>query len=348
MPLRIYKRNGFWHYAGTIGPPERRARLRKSTGLKDTKANKATAERQIAEIERRYWRGNLDGPEAILTFADASSFYRAAGKGDAFLGPVEEYLGGTLIKDIKPSTLKAMAVSLFPGNSGASMNRRALTPAQSVINFCAEAELCQPLIIKKRFEEDGEPKEPATMEWVQAFRTTASEVLGTYALFMFLTGCRPSEGLAIDPDRDLNLDKATVIIRNQKVRGQHKGQRTAHLPAMLVAAIANMPKESGRPLFWYHTYQTVYYPFMKAGERAKIQPLTPHCCRHGCVTQLLRGGLDVVTVGWLVDMTPAMVLETYGHALKDATLTERIIDTPLTRAILEVVENTVKTGTFGD
>jgi integrase len=83
----------------------------------------------------------------------------------------------------------------------------------------------------------------------------------------------------------------------------------------------------------------------KAIKRAKLHRLTPHCCRHGCATELLRRGLDVVTIGWLIDMTPEMVLETYGHALKDATLTNRLVDADLTRAILEVAENTRKTGT---
>lgn len=345
MSLQLFRRDGFWHYRGTIGPPERRTRLRGSTKLQDTQANKSTAQRHIAEIEAQYWKGCQDGAGAILTFAEAARLYRAAGKDNKFLPPVEDYLRGWLVRDIKPSTLTMMANELFPNNSGASKNRRALTPAQSVINHCAKAELCSPMMIKDRFQEDGEAKEPATLEWINAFRTTASEVLGTYALFMFLTGCRPSEALAVDPDRDLNLSAATVTIRNKKERGQHKGKRKAHLPAMLVAALANMPREPGRPLFWYQRYNSVTWPWDQAIKRAGIEHLTPHCCRHGCATQLLRRGLDVVTVGWLIDMTPEMVLETYGHALKDATLTDRIIDAPLTRAMLEVVENTAKTGT---
>jgi integrase len=147
--------------------------------------------------------------------------------------------------------------------------------------------------------------------------------------------------------KDLNLDAGTVTIRNKKERGQHKGKRKAHLPAMLVAALANMPTEAGRPLFWYRSLNVVTWPWNQAIKRAGIERLTPHCCRHGCVTQLLRRKIDPVTVGWLVDMTAEMVIETYGHAMKDATLTDRIIDTPLTRAISEVAENIAATGTYG-
>jgi Phage integrase family len=337
MPVKLIKRYGVWHIDDTLGPPGRRVHVRQSTKTPDKKK----AQRFATEIEGKIWKGSFDGPSAILTFSEAVKIYRGAGKDNKFLDPVEKYLGDVLVQHIKASTLKQMAIELFPGNSGASMNRRALTPVQSVINFCAEAELCEPLMIKNRFEEDGEPKEPATMEWVQAFGTTAGEVLSPYALFMFLTGCRPSEGLAIDPERDLDLKAGIVTIRNNKVRGQHKGKRKAHLPAMLVSALANLPTESGRPLFWYRTYNSMTWPWDQAIKRAKIEHLTPHCCRHGCATQLLRRGVDVVTVGWLIDMTPQMVLETYGHALKDATLTNRIIDTPLTRALTEVAENAV-------
>ena len=336
MSLKLFRRSGIWHYRGTIGPPERRARLRGSTKTDD----KAAAERQVSEIESQYWRGHFDGPQAILTFEVAAQKYRAAGKSARFLDPVEKYLAKTLIKDIKPSRIRQMAIELYGHCSGATRNRMGITPAQAVINFAAKAELCPPIRVE-RFREDAKVKEPATLEWVQAFRTTASPVLGNYALFMFLTGCRPSEALAIDPERDLNLKAGTCIIRNTK-QGR---QRKAHLPAMLVAALANMPIEPGRPLFWYRHYNDMQWPWHQASKRAGIQRLTPHCCRHGCVTGLLRRGIDVVTIGKLVDMTPEMVLETYGHAMNDPTLTDRLVDTPLTRALLEVVESPIKTGT---
>lgn len=346
MPLNIFRRDGFWHYAGTIGPPERRARLRKSTGLADTKENRAAAERYAAEVETRYWKGYQDGPAAILTFEVAAQKYLAAGKSGRFLAPVRKYLGNTLVKDIKPSTVQQMANELYGHCKNTTKTRMGITPACSVINFMAKSELCSPIRVE-HFEDDSEPKDPATMEWINDLRASkrTSEIIGTYALFMFLTGCRPSEALAIDPERDLDLKAGTCIIRNTKVRGAHKGRRKAHLPEILITALANMPKEEGRPLFWYRYYNVMKWPWDQAVKRAKLQPLTPHCCRHGCATELLRRGVDVVTVGWLIDMTPEMVLKTYGHALKDSTLTNRLIDTPVTRALLEVVENTMKTGT---
>jgi integrase len=344
MSLKLYRRDGSWHYRGTIGPPERRARLRGSLKTSD----KAAAQREIADITARYWKGYQDGPAAILTFEAAAMKYLAAGKSPLFLDPVKDYLGKTLVKDIRPSTIRQMAIDLYGHCKNTTRNRMGITPACAVINFMAKSELCSPIRVE-HFEDDSEPKDPATMEWVQDLRRakTTSEILGTYALFMFLTGCRPTEGLQIDPERDLDLRSGTCIIRNKKVRGQHKGRRKAHLPEILVEALANMPREAGRPLFWYQRYQVMKNPWDKAVREAKLQKLTPHCCRHGCATELLRRGVDVVTVGWLIDMTPEMVLETYGHALKDATLTNRLIDTDLTRAMSEVAEIAAKTGTYG-
>lgn len=336
MPLKLFRRDGSWHYRGTIGPAERRARLRGS--LKTT--DKATAQRQIAEIETQYWKGHFDGPEAILTFERACQMYLAAGRSGLFLEPLRKYLGDTLVKDIKPGTIQQMAINLFGHCAGSTQNRLGITPAQAVINYAAESGLCAPIRVK-RFKTFKKIKEPATLEWVKGFQTTASAVLGAYALFMFLTGCRPSEGLAIMPERDLDLKNRTVIINNGKVGHERK----AHLPSMLVAALANLETVPGRPLFFYRHYNDMSWPWLQAIKRAGIKRLTPHCCRHGCVTQLLRRRVDVVTIGWLVDMSPEMVLKTYGHALQDPTLTDRLLDTDLTRAILEVVENTIKTGT---
>jgi integrase len=232
-----------------------------------------------------------------------------------------------------------MAIDLYP-NLPVSQNRRAITVAQAIINFAASCELCPPIRVP-RFKEFKRVKGYVTLEWIRGFQSTATDVLGAYALFMFLTGCRPSEGLAIMPERDLDLPNRTVIINNGKVGHERK----AHLPAMLVAVLANLETVPGRPLFFYRNYNDMSYPWGKAIERAKIKRLTPHCCRHGAVTGLLRRGLDVVTVGKLVDMTPEMVLKTYGHAMDDPTLTDRLLDTELTRALSEVVENTMKTGT---
>ena len=93
MPFKLYQRGKAWHYRGTVAG----RRLRGSCKTTD----KAIAARQIAEIETREWKCSFDGPQAVLTFAQAALMYRAAGKSGRFLAPVEDYFRDTLVKDIK-------------------------------------------------------------------------------------------------------------------------------------------------------------------------------------------------------------------------------------------------------
>ena len=333
MPLKLYLRNGVWNYRGTIGPAERRSRLRGSCKT----ADKDIAARQIAEIEAKYWKGHFDGPGAILTFARAAQLYRKAGKSDRFLAPIEEYFKETLVKDINKGMIRQMAIELYPNGTGATRNRQGICPAQAVINFAAESELCSPIKIK-RFKVDAKVKEPVTLEWLRAFSTHAAPVIEALAWFMFLTGARIGEATAVQWD-DVSLNGGTVLIKESKV----SKERISHLPTPLVAMLSNLPRVNERPVFVYQHPDDIVRAWHGAINRAKIKRLTPHSCRHGFATGLLRRGVDVVTVahlgGW---KTPAQVLKTYGHALKDITLTDRLIDAELTRAPMKVAESLLK------
>ncbi len=68
---------------------------------------------------------------------------------------------------------------------------------------------------------------------------------------------------------------------------------------------------------------------IRSTNHGRYNLLSFHACRHGFATELLRAGVDVVTVaklgGW---RSAAQVLQTYGHSLDDLTLTDRLIDTP--------------------
>jgi len=332
MPLKLYQRGKVWHYRGTVAG----RRLRGSCKT----ADKAIASRQVAEIETREWRGNFDGPAAVLTFAQAAMLYRKAGKSPRYLAPVEDYLKDMLIMDINAGTIKQMGIELFPNCSGASRNRLAIVPAQAIINHAAELQLCPPIRVK-RFDEETKEKIPATLEWVRAFMAASSPNLGAFAMFMYLTGCRPSEAIAVQWD-DVDLGTRTALIRETK----GGTERTAHIPDPLFVAIANLPQVPGRGLFVYRAYGDFQHAWDDAIKRAGIKRLTPHCMRHGFATGLLRRGLDVLTVahlgGW---KDAAQVLRTYGHANKDRKLTDLLIGTELTPAETNNARKPRKTGT---
>jgi integrase len=336
MPsLTLYLRNGICHYRGTIA----KRRLRGSTGI--PKAQKDLAKRAVAKLETRQWECHHDGPGAVLTFAKAAMMYRAAGKSDPFLEAVEDYLKDTLVKDITPDTVIAMTMELYGHCTGTSRNRMGITPTQAVINYVADSARLCPRIRVKRFKSDTKEKPHATLDWIKAFMKQASPQLGGYALFMFLTGARPTEALRCDID----IPDATALIHESKIGHE----RRAHLPEMLVATLANIPCKAGRPIFFYRNLSDLKGAWNSAVKRAGIRRMTMHSCRHGFITGLLRRGIDVKTTAWLADMTVETLVKTYAHAIKDRTLTNVLldpeIDTRMTRSSSENSGNQRKTAT---
>ena len=331
MSLKIHKRGEVWHYRGSVAG----RRLRGTTGT----TNKETAARITAEIENKAWQHRLDGPAAVLTLAQAAIFYRAAGKPTRFLERIEDYWKDTLVRDITPGAIRQSALSLYPRASGATRNRQAIIPTQAIINHAAESELCSRIRVK-RFPVTRKIKTPATMEWIEALIAECPPHLAGLALFMFLTGARVSEALALQWS-DVDFNGRTALIQETKIGSE----RRAHLPPSLLVALANIKHENGRTVFRYTTKAAADKSWRSAVKRAGIEPLSFHSCRHGFATALLHAGIDPVTVsklgGW---KTPQHVFQTYGHASDDATLTNRI-DTKRAHGVIEGARKPYKTGT---
>ena len=321
MPLKLKKRGEIWHYSGTVAG----RRLRGSTKTSQFRE----AERVTNEVESRELQGRRD-PGSVLTFAQASIEYRKVLGEPKYLVMVEDYWRDTLVKDITRGALKRAAVTLLPKAKGAYRNRAVIVPTAAVINFAASLELCPPFR-PERFTETKAVREPATWGWVQAFMAHSSPHLGALACFMFLTGARISEALGVKW-RDVDFTTARVRIRMGKLDGQ---ERMAHMPAALVAALANLPNEraDGAQLFPYAGYASCKDPWHVAIRRAGIKRLTPHCCRHGFATTLLHAGIDPITVakrgGW---KDPQQLFRTYGHAMDDETVTDLLTGKPVTQA----------------
>lgn len=316
MPLTIYKRGKIYHYRGTVAGNRLRGSCR--TAVKEI------AERIKADLEQREWKGRLDGPASVLTYAQASHLYRKAERQERFLGRIEDYWKDTVVKDITAGAIRQSALVLYPRASGATRNRQVIVPTQAVINHAAEMELC-PKISVKRFPVETKVKEPATLDWILRFQSASSPHLGALACFMFFTGARISESLSVCWT-DIDLTKRRALIRQTKVGAE----RSAHLPPTLLVALACLPDRVGR-VFKYSSKETAKFPWRAAIKRAGIKPLTFHSCRHGFATAMLQAGVDVVTVaklgGW---KSPAHVFQTYGHAAEDDTLADRIGMMPAT------------------
>lgn len=318
MPLKIYRRKGstVWSYRGTVAGRRRRG----STGTSD----KETAERIASEVENKIHKRHLDGIEEALTFPKAAAIYLNGGKPTRFIAKLVKYWGDAKVADITTGGVKQAAIDIYPGAKASTRNRQVIVPMLAIINHCAEMKLCKHLRMK-RFKVETKIKNPVTPEWLDAFCAHATRPdIGALALFMFATGARISEALAVQW-KDIDFKRRLVLIRQTKLGNE----RLAHMPIKLVVALGNLPERNKKskpfdfkgapgPLKgWNNT-------IMKAG----IEPLTYHSCRHGFATTLLHKGTDPVTVaklgGW---KSPAHVFQTYGHAQKDATITDCLFDT---------------------
>ena len=320
MPVTIYKRGAVWHYRGTVSG----RRIRGTCGT----ADKATAQRVATEAERAEWRRHLDGPEAVATFAQAALAYLDAEKPTRFIQRIAAYWKDTPLRQITPEAVRQSARVLYPKAKGATRNRQVIVPTQAIVCHAAALGWCAPLKVK-RFPVETKRKTPATAEWVRAFAAHASPHLGALALFMFGTGARISEAVALRW-RDLDLARRRATIRQTKIGDT----RVAHVPGPVLIALANLPaaRAPDAQVFGYAHRQSVKHTWEAACDRAGIERLTPHCMRHGFATTLLQSGVDVATVaklgGWRDATT---VLRTYAHAMDDATVSDRVFGTPETQ-----------------
>ncbi|MCR5856589.1 site-specific integrase [Mesorhizobium sp. J428] len=318
MPLKLYRRGEIWHYRGTVAG----RRLRGTTETSD----KGRAQRIAAEAEARAWQRRLDGPGSTLTFADGALSYRQSGKSTRFLNKVEDHWKNTLIADIKGTDVLKAAIKVYPTAGPSTRNRQFVVPTQAIINHCAGLDLC-PYLKVKRFKVQTKIKEPATLEWCEAFAANASPHLGALCLFMFGTGARIGEAVALVWG-DVDLTRRTAKIRQTKVGDE----RIAHLPPRLVAAIANIPSNRNPQdqVFRYVDRESVRQVWDGAIKRAKIKKLSPHSCRHGFATTMLHNKIDVKTVaklgGW---KDVATLVRTYAHAMGDPTVTDVVFGTNL-------------------
>jgi len=210
---------------------------------------------------------------------------------------------------------------MYPSAKNSTRNRQVLVPVLAVINHCAELNLCPPMRMK-RFKVDTKIKKPVTLEWINDFRAAADrQDVAVLALFMFATGARVSEALAVRWE-DVDFRGRSVLIRQTKLGNE----RRAHLPSDLFIALANLPKDK-EP--FDIAYTTARDAWARATMAAGIEPLTFHSCRHGFATSLHDKGVGVKTIakagGW---KSAQHLFNTYLHADEDPTVTDKLFDTP--------------------
>jgi integrase len=332
MPLKLYKRGEVYWYRGTVAG----RRLHESTRT----ADKETAQRIANRAEAREFKRDLDGPASVLTFGNAANLYLDAEGSIRFLAKVIAYWKDTLVRDITPGAIRAAAIKVYPDAGPATRNRQFITPTVSVINHAAGLGYCSPLAKVERFAVPRKQRDVADWGWVRAFMDHAPANAGALAMFGYLTGARISSMTDLLWS-DVDFQRGEAVLRRTKNGHDH----VVHLPRELIVPMANLPTDRNGTVFGYAGRFSMKSAWEASIKRAGIRRVTPHGLRHGFATGLLRAGIDPITVAWLGGWeSPQLVVNLYGHAMRDRTLTDRLFGPPVAQATKDAAELLMKTG----
>ncbi|MCV6621856.1 MAG: site-specific integrase [Cellvibrionaceae bacterium] len=335
MSLKAYKRGSTWWAKGRIefeGRPISEY-LRFSTGA----PTETGAQEVIADYTQREIRRHLVGEEASFTWDDAIVLYDAKPNEAKFLIRIHEELTGKLISAIHPQTVRDLCPKLYPTASTDTWKRQVITPVSAVINNAHNLGKCPPIRIKgftsaQRIAQDeargrqSRPKTtPGDWQWINQLSEAANPYVQAGVEFMFETGCRIGQLVAVRP-QDTDLKNRRVWIIAQK---GHPAQWVTISSDMMIT-LANLPPRKPKnrktgvilPLrvFGYANRTGFTSALRTACKNAGIDYRTPHAAgRHGFYTELrVRQGLDPITAAAMGRWSKADLPDSvYAHSEAD-------------------------------
>lgn len=331
MSIEPYQRGKSWWARGRVeyhGVPIT-GYYRRSTGA----STEAGAWQWCREEEERQVRRHLLGEEEQLTFAEAVMLYPAKANEARYLLKIVPELGDTPCAQITPRAVRALAKKLYPTASTDTWLRQVITPVKAVINNAHDAGKCPPIRIKsfstaERVAQDKardkvsrRERKPGSWEWIDQFSQHASPYLAALAEFMFETGARVGQAVALTP-KDIDMKSLRVMLPASK---GHPAQWVAISPEMAIK-LANLPPRRPKDrrrgvlleprVFGYSRNTGPLKAWRTACKNAGIDYLPPHSAgRHGFYTELrVRQGVDPITAAkagrW---SNPALPDKIYAH-----------------------------------
>lgn len=349
MPLEPYPRGRTWWVRGRIeldGQPITDY-YRCSTGA----STESGARDWIAAETARQRHRHITGDSApALTFADAVLLYPARPAEAKKLMRVLPVLGDRPVASITPKELRDLGRTLMPHAACDTWWREIVTPVRAVINYAHDSGLCPPIRVrgysqKERVDQDAArgktsrvERQPADRAWISAFIAAADPYNAALVAFMFETGARVGQAVALRP-ADLDLQNARVWIPASK---GHPAQWVAISQAMMIT-LANLPAKRPRArrgekrlpprVFGYAHPTSMHARWRSICAKAGIPYLSPHeAGRHGFYTELrVRQGVDPITAAragrW---SDPALPDRIYAHSdVDEREIRERIGTNPV-------------------
>lgn len=336
MPLTPYQRGDTWWARGKVeynGRPIS-GYIRESTGAStEAGARDWIAERTNRE-ERRHLLGEDEADEREYTFAMAVMEYEASPETAKHLIPIVQRLGHLPVRKITPEQVRDLARQLYPTNSTDTWRRWVITPARAVINKANRLGRCPPIRIagftkpemiaqdKRRGKKSRQAKTPGSWEWLLAFREHAGRYHSALALFMFATGARVGQAIAMTP-KHLNLEQGLAIIPGAKGHAD----RIVRLAPEVVEELKALPprepkgwqrKPANLRVFGFASRTGPLQGWQTACRRAGIEYLPPHSSgRHGFGQEMrVRQGVDSKAIEAVGGWSPQsnLVDRVYTHA----------------------------------
>jgi len=151
--------------------------------------------------------------------------------------------------------------------------------------------------------------------------------------FLFLTGCRPAEALALEwghiTDGFINCQQASVIAKANTIKPGLKTQSNRKFPVnrQLQELLEHIPRVNklvfpapdGGVIHWGNFTRRAWATVLKdAGVRYR----KPYQTRHTFITEALRRGLSVQDVAKLVGNSPQVIYQHYTGASRELAVPE--------------------------
>lgn len=336
MPaLTLYRRGRFWWLTGVARSSSGIVRVHESTlEIDEDRAREILARRQ-----RDLHDELVLGPKITLTVSQAIDTYIDSGKSPSHLKPLRDHFSTTRVSSLNGPKIRAAAKILYPTAAYTSWNRQVVTPMKAVINYCADAGLCDSIKVKGFGRKDGDVRIPSTPAkravdrgYIDAFRAACEDPrLSALMLFMFTTAARLGDAIHLE-DSDLDLDNRKATFRNMKNGEDGKADLTLEMVAELRQLSAwRAERQAARDLgrgarkpnnrvFGFVRRFSVYRDIKATCVRAGIPYLGTHQPgRHSFATQMIVvHGIDVATTAekgrW---KSKQLLVQTYTHGRSD-------------------------------
>ncbi len=361
MPLEPIKRGRYYYAQGRVeynGTPITEY-YRKSTGS----LTEAGAVDWIAVETAKRRRAYVVGPEAAFTFAEATMVYPASPKTAKKLIPIVKEIGDMPVESITEDVLKDLGRALKPDASTDTWWREIVTPARAVINKLHRTNRRFSAISVSSYTDEERnaqderrgklsrvEKQPSDRDWIERFCRAADVHNAALARFMFETGARIGQAVAIT-HAHLDPRKCQVQLKAQK---GHKQTAIVVSPEMMEELQALPPKRTRHPksgkllearVFGYVSSTSYNERWKRICAKAEIPYLSAHeAGRHGFFTELTVNigvnPVDAAKAGRWKD--PTVPMRIYAHSKADEAAIRGLFRTKLVQPSLQKTTNNLK------